>query len=616
MNETVASLYKRFKIQHTMDPKAVLLTLPLHLVPPSEYVNLFSILALLEHGLIKTLVYPLPKPKRWGDQTLKHIQQFYLKLNQTVQSALGESKNPTPNPICITLPTYEQSYFTPASLIQFIQNKPIYKTLSAYLTCPVEFSIFIAQLTTPASEELLTSMEAHLKKLTPENTYKQSIEHLVSILIDLGFFKHFEQPQRFIFQQLIELKKGKFEQEDKKINDYLIEVFTLLVTKIPTTLGSLLINLGLPMNLYQELQPKMKELLKSNLNQIPGLTPEDWPKLVYYTLLFVLNKAKTIQELSLYSYAGKELPKQLEELATKEATYLKPFIEKVSECTIVFNNVYLASLTIDLNRELPSIDSHLLTILCFENCPHLRTLFHRLWGMEDKKTSALYPSSNSFLLGFIFSPNNDGKPAPISNEDLNRIYELIKLTKIIKGKSSTADTEIQFELLKSSIQKQKLYEAVNIEYLTKLAPHFFAHPKINHHAIYNFLVNQFLKSKDWNINSLNYYKDFFKLIDHEKTKEIIIRIFSANLSNLIVKPTSKNALQNQSERINHVQKGIEHSLSGLPILSNDEQQSLKKKWLEVKLLFLDILDQKIQELLQKEVASHTEVSTEIPAAKP
>lgn len=174
---------------------------------------------------------------------------------------------------------------------------------------------------------------------------------------------------------------------------------------IPTTVDSLLHSLG--MTLPQKLSPDINGLLNLDLNSIEGLTLKDWPKLLYYTFLFIFQHAQIDPNIATYSYVTAKDFYEFNELSTLHSNIIEDYLAMDPEYRIL---LYSSFTELDLQKYFNSStfdNPRKIALLCFSNVPLLKKIFITSWNNQNIKINEtvnypLTPNTNNFILGHTF----------------------------------------------------------------------------------------------------------------------------------------------------------------------------------------------------------------------
>ena len=645
-----AKLLKKLKLSHTLDAQDPLLSIPLSLFKETEHAELISIMWLMENKWINSAKAP-KSGAVMGQLSSKHVQQFFGSIKRQVQALINLSNGPleamSTQEYTILKP--EGSWVNPTLVTHSFSKNPIYNLLRKCTKCTHELNFFLpwfnGQFMGQAEQN---NFAQYLHGLNTNGTLQASVDALASTLVNLEPFTSHQYPQSYIYQCIIRINKLIANPtEDSvypEILSYYHEVLISLARQYPPTLESLFISLGI--QLPETIDPMARLMLEQNLLEIPGLTENQWPDLVYYASLFIFGHAKADPHLLNYTYAGKEFPASLKVLAQKHAKQFKPFIAKIEQCTSAVKADYNSGLTADLVATALNYHPKQVALFCFESCAPLRDLFDKAWQAPGKKVTtynkvALKPSMNQFVFGRLYTKPKCTDPIAISNHDLDILVELHQIAKDTKippaeklplgqkragtffaqtptiefleqGRRRDA-SRVAFIILQSQIEDLILRKSISLGSMAENADYFMTAFALNLEALSDFV-------SDYGVNAPRpspvALEDFFEAFPKNTTLNTLIDELARDKT--FIDLGNVPTLKAQKATLNHKLIELSDKLALLPKSQKDEEV-LYKKWLEAQVYIYKGFKNKLLDKIKilEENRLHPEQNLEdIPSFQP
>ncbi len=645
MSNTIASLLKELHIYHEIDPDSPLLHLPLSLFKKEEYADLITITLLDGDGWIKPNKVPKPQAVL-GEISLEHVRQFYNAVKFRVSTALDNSimdnfiLGSEVDPLSVS----RSPWVNPTQVTNFLGNNPTFKLLMSCLQCPEELIFFLKwyeETISPSDKDICSN---HLRNLQSNESWKKSVDNLVATLTQLELLQPHPYPQRMIYEFLIKINH-QLENLDKnnlspEILNYYREVLVLLASKFPTTLESLCISVGIlipPTNIEGDLAL----LLRYDLAKVPGLTPEQWPQLLYYAALLLFQHTAIHPSLMSFTHSGKKLPEALAGVAEQHARHFEAFLQSPAQCKKAVDLDFSEIISEELKEKSLNVHPMLLTLLGFEQCDAFRNLMGTALGNNNEsiltcRTIALKPSANRFLLGEALSRGKTkiSTPLPISNHDLPLIEQLIELAR--KRKETTPpispsiidvstkespqqqktpisnihpffiplpplkipmmdEHESQFNVISSQIKDPILRTNLSISTMCEFS---YIHV-INYQAILSFILDFEINSTNKSNPSLEKLQEFFNVINDSSSLDLIFEelIHSKLFINL---EHDIDSLNIQVKKLGKSIDKLDAILSDFTEPPKEEDLNLRYRWLNIQkefcIRFKELVEQKIESI--------------------
>ena len=628
MSKTIANLLRKLKIKHNLEPRSPLLSFPLSLFKKEEYADLVSIIWLIDNKWVDSTKAPKPGTVM-GQVSKTQVSQFFESIQRQVKNLVTMSNAPL---AALDTRIYEVvkpdgAWITPTLITHFVSKKPNFILLDKCSKCAHELNLVLDWINgkIPSGSEQLELVKL-LESLRTNGTRADSINSLVAVLPQIEPFKRHTYPQRYIYECLIAINKyiaSPSAHMHPEILSYCHEVFTLLAKQYPTTLESLLLSLGV--TLPKHLDRNLMHLLKQDLRQVPGLTEQQWPELIYYVSLFLYGQAKADIQLINYTYSSKELPTTLKLLAQNHAEHFMPYVAKPEQCKPAVMVDFKARLKRELQVNNLNKQPGLVALFCFENCAPLIHLFVKTWNEQGiaisaNKTVALKPSPNQFVLGHVFTREDSLNPVLISNDDLNILIQLhaqAKKAKLplsdespIKSKETETEkiefalttpyrlvdpTQSDFNLLRGCINDPELRRSISLKSMMKMGDDFMSAFVINFGAVSDFICDYGINAAKTSAPSSQALLEFYKALPTETALDMVIDELSTH--NTLIDLENTSSLPEQRTNIIHTLERLNRKLKELDPKSDYE--ALQKKWLETQVYIFSGLQGKVLDLMQK-----------------
>lgn len=272
------------------------------------------------------------------------------------------------------------------------------------------------------------------------------------------------------------------------------------------------------------LSPALQLLLKQDLHLIEGLTPEQWPTLMFYAALFIFRHAEISNPLLELIASGREVPSSLKTLYSDDIHPLKVLKDAYVRYIQIFDlnegakttpfGTFASSLADEFS--LKSFNPHplLLALNCFEQCPPLKELLVNIYTRLVPvrvfcPNIVLNKSPNRFILSEIIGTLSDAQPIVVHYQDFKILEKLINNANTVKSASVLPEILKPDEL--SGLRRNISF----FENVTQTLHQLKSYIKNEHHLENNEL-NRLLSS---GINEL----PAIYTIDYEKMKRFVIK---------------------------------------------------------------------------------------------